>query len=169
MQVTIWRIPKDPFVPIPSSYESGIVPSQIYGNHKPRHASRLDSTCHFDSKNLPAACYLVLDWCGTKWPTNVDDTSSTGSDRLTDIALVALKYELLIFAADCIGKLRQQEMMSSSEFHLHSLGKDTVEDALNALKDAEELIETKYLRYCNPSQPLHLITMLTARYALNIS
>jgi len=46
-------------------------------------------------------------------------------------------------------------------------GSDKVEIG-DAFREVEEILETKYLRYCDPSQPLHLMTMLMARSAMNV-
>jgi hypothetical protein len=88
------------------------------------------------------------------------------SGTLTDIAFVALRYELANFAAARVAKFRQQGKHSSQwDRHLAS-GGDKVE-ADEAFKEVEELLEIKYLHYCDPSQPLHLITMVMARPSMN--
>ncbi|KAH8660544.1 hypothetical protein BX600DRAFT_514140 [Xylariales sp. PMI_506] len=103
----------------------------------------------------------------TKWPTNVNDDQlypgmpslPPESTKLTDIVFVALKCELLRFAADRLANFRSQAN-TSENWELQ-----TTEDGLLKL---EELLETKYLRYCDPSQPLHLMSMLMARCSINV-
>lgn len=110
----------------------------------------------------------------TKSPTNFNDDQLypgmpslvvTESNRLTDAVFVALKYEFTKFAAGRIARFRQQGK-TSSDWGLHTSGRDKAE-INEAFKEVEEMIETKYLRYCDPSQPLHLATMLAARYFIN--
>lgn len=109
----------------------------------------------------------------TKGPTNVNDDQlypgmpslPAASNTLTDVAFVAMRYELANFAAGRIARFRQQGK-DPSQWHLHASGSDKLEID-EALKDVEEILETKYLRYCDPSQPLHLLTMMMARSAIN--
>ncbi|KAL9080803.1 MAG: hypothetical protein Q9157_000499 [Trypethelium eluteriae] len=110
----------------------------------------------------------------TKWPTNVNDNQLhpgmpslvAETNTLTDMVFVAFRYEFAHFAAQCIATFRRQGK-GSSEWNLDTPdgGKAEVEKACRAL---EEALETKYLRYCDPSQPLHLLTMLVARYGMNV-
>lgn len=110
----------------------------------------------------------------TKWPTNVNDDQlypgmpslPTESNMLTDMAYVAMKYELTNFAAGRIGSFRQQGK-DPSQWNLHNSESDKA-DMDGPLRELEEVLETKYVRYCDPSQPLHLMTMLLARTAVNV-
>ncbi|KAF2807396.1 mitogen-activated protein kinase [Mytilinidion resinicola] len=110
----------------------------------------------------------------TKWPTNVNDDQLfpgmpslvAESNKLTDLVFVALRYELANFAAGRVARFRQQGK-TSSQWDLHASGSEKV-DMDEIIKELEEMLETKYLRYCDPSQPLHLMAMLVARFALNI-
>ena len=110
----------------------------------------------------------------TKWPTNVNDDElypgmpslPAESNALTDVVFVVLRYEFTNFAAGRIARFRQQGK-NSSQFSLHASGSDKAEIE-EAFKEVEELLETKYLRYCDPSQPLHLMTMIIARAAMNV-
>ncbi|TAQ91647.1 hypothetical protein B7494_g41 [Chlorociboria aeruginascens] len=90
----------------------------------------------------------------------------TESETLTDITFVSLKYELFNFVAARISKFRQQGKNSNHwDRDLASGGNKLEID--KTLKEYEGLIEKKYLRYCDPSQPLHLMTMLMARSTMN--
>lgn len=110
----------------------------------------------------------------TKWPTNVnDDQLHPGmpsllveSSTMTDMVFVAMKYEFTNFAAARVARFRQQGK-DFNKYDLHATGRDKLEID-NAFKEVEGLLETKYLRYCDPSQPLHLVTLLTARIAMNV-
>ena len=110
----------------------------------------------------------------SKFPTNINDrqlfpgmTSLTPSeDQVTDSICLALRYELTSFAADRVAKFRQ-EGKDPSQWNLHvSVGDQMDRDML--VKKLEEKVETKYLRYLDPTQPLHLLTLLLGRFALNI-
>jgi hypothetical protein len=109
-----------------------------------------------------------------KWPTNLNDDELypsmsaplTEAIGLTDVAFVALRCELAKFAVGNIVKIRQQGMTPGQ------WGLDTpigsVEGVKEAYAELEEILESKYLRYCDPSQPLHLVVMLVARYGMNV-
>ena len=108
----------------------------------------------------------------TKWPTNINDDKLypgmpslvAESTALTDNIFIAVRYELANFAASRIAKFRQ-EGINPSQWDLHASG--SVVERGESLKEIEEILETKYLRYCDPTQPLHLLTMLTARLSMN--
>jgi hypothetical protein len=110
----------------------------------------------------------------TKRPTNVNDDQlfpgmtslPVELTALTDIAFVALRYELANFAAERVAKFRQQGKKSSQwDQDLASGGGKREAD--EACGEIESLLEMKYLRHCDPSQPLHLMMMLMARSAIN--
>ena len=109
----------------------------------------------------------------TKWPTNVDDDELTPSmseapvesKSMTDFVFHAVRYELTKLAVGVISKFRE----SGKEFDQWDL-RATGEDRLAiefATSELGEVIEVKYLRYCDPTQPLHLLLMIMARSALN--
>lgn len=110
----------------------------------------------------------------TKWPTNVNDDQLypgmpslvAESNTLTDFGFLAMRYELTNFAAARVARFRQ-DGKNSSQWDLHAPGRDKVEID-KAFRGVEETLETKYIRYCDPSQPLHLVTMLVARFAMNV-
>ena len=110
----------------------------------------------------------------TAWPTNVNDDQLypgmpppvAASDTITDMVFIALRCELANFAAARIAKFREQGK-GPSQWMLHASVEDK-KDILGAFKDVEETLETKFLRYCDPCQPLHLLTMLIARFSMNI-
>ena len=116
---------------------------------------------------------LDADAESTKWPTNVNDDQLypgmpslvAESKTLTDISFVALRHEFHNFAAGRVATFRRQGK-NSSQFDLHARGsnKAEIEEAFRAV---EEILETKYLRYCDPSQPLHLMIMLLGRSSIN--
>ncbi|RDW67549.1 hypothetical protein BP6252_08945 [Coleophoma cylindrospora] len=111
---------------------------------------------------------------GTKCPTNINDDQLypsmpsllPDSNGLTDMTFVALRYELASFATKRVAKFRQEgNSLSEWERELTSKGDKVLSD--ETFREIEGLLEMKYLRYCDPSQPLHLITMLMARSSMN--
>ncbi|MCJ1286098.1 hypothetical protein MMC26_005441 [Xylographa opegraphella] len=117
---------------------------------------------------------LNVDDESTKYPTNLNDDQLypgmpsfvAESNTLTDSVFVAVRYEILNFAARRVAKFRQ-EGKTPSQWNLNVSGSDKA-DMDEAFRDVEEVIETKYLRYCDPSQPLQLLTMVVARFAMNV-
>ena len=111
---------------------------------------------------------------GTKPPTNINDDQfypgidslPPESNALTDIVFVALRSEFFNFAASNVAKFRKQGK-NSSQFELNVSGTDKVE-VDEAFKQVEQRLETKYIRFCDPSQPLHLLVMLASRSAMNV-
>lgn len=110
----------------------------------------------------------------TKWPSNVNDdqlypgmtATPPEPEMLTDVAFVTLRYELASFATRSVAKYYHQgKCFDGWEQHLASAEEKVDSDA--PLKEMEGHLETKYLRYCDPSPPLHLMTMLLARSAIN--
>ena len=110
----------------------------------------------------------------TKWPTNVDDdqlspdmTSLVAeSNRVTDMAFVVFRCEMTEFAAGRVAKFRK-EGLKPSQWNLHTTRHDKSEIE-TAVKGLQDTLEMKYLRYCDPSQPLHQLTMLVGRYGMNV-
>jgi hypothetical protein len=107
-----------------------------------------------------------------RWPTNLDDdqlhpgmTSLVDeSDKVTDILFVAFRCEMTNFAASRVAEFRKQGK-DPSMWALHTQDQSAKARAFIELQDT---LETKYLRYCDPSQPLHLLTMLVGRYGMNV-
>ena len=108
----------------------------------------------------------------TQWPTNINDDQFypgmpslvAESIALTDNIFIAVRYELARFAASRVAKFRQSGI-DPNRWDIHATESKIMGD--EALKEIEELLETKYLRYCDPTQPLHLLTLLTARLSMN--
>ncbi|QRC98949.1 hypothetical protein JI435_063030 [Parastagonospora nodorum SN15] len=110
----------------------------------------------------------------TKWPSNIGgndlhpkmsslEITSTG---LTDAAFVAFKFEMTKFAAGRISIFRKRGI-DSSQWNLDIPGNDK-EEIQTSAETLREALEMKYLRYCDPSQPLHLVLLLVGRYGMNI-
>lgn len=69
------------------------------------------------------------------------------------------------FAAARIAKYREQGK-GPNQWDLTASGSGRA-DMDEAIRNAEETVEAKYVRYGDPAQPLHLMTMLMARYSMN--
>jgi hypothetical protein len=81
---------------------------------------------------------------------------------LTDASFVAFKFEMTEFAADRVAEFRRLGK-EPGQWNLDTpdLDKAKTKAATSALEDK---LEKKYLRYCDPSQPLHLLLLLVGRY-----
>ena len=106
----------------------------------------------------------------TKGPTNINDdqlypgmsSMPAETSTMTDALLIVVRQEFSRFAAGRIAKLRQ-EGNKSNLFGPRLIQRAEMDEAFREL---EKMLEMKYLRYCDPSQPLHLMTMLFARSAI---
>ncbi|KAL9596225.1 MAG: hypothetical protein Q9219_005936 [cf. Caloplaca sp. 3 TL-2023] len=116
-----------------------------------------------------------LDDSTPKQPANVNDNdlyplmprAPAESTKLTEMCWCVFRSDLVTFAStQKIQMKRQRETVLTS-------GEDPATDDLQTkdsfIKQAEDMIETKYLRYCDdPSQPLHLLMLLGARLETNL-
>jgi hypothetical protein len=111
----------------------------------------------------------------TKWPSNVnDDQLYPGMNSLpvetvglTDSSFVTLRFEFTSLIVASVARFRQSGK-SARHWETHLLS-DDIAAITEGFPKLEERIETKYLRYCDPSQPLHLMVMLVCRYAMNVA
>jgi len=111
----------------------------------------------------------------TKWPTNIDDnqlypTMSSlvpAENKITDMLFVAFRCEMMEFAISRIARFRKQGL-SMNQWNLDEARHHDKGEIENAVKGLQNMLEMKYLRYCDPSQPLHLLTMLVGRYGMNV-
>ncbi|CAK7234202.1 hypothetical protein SBRCBS47491_008867 [Sporothrix bragantina] len=111
----------------------------------------------------------------TQWPANVNDADLSPdmpgppfpplgeASTATDAIFVAVKCELLRFTAQRLAKMQRSRDQNESPWTLYS---SLAEDG--NLQTLENHLETRYLRYCDPSRPLHLMATLMVRCALNI-
>ncbi|KAH7396762.1 hypothetical protein DE146DRAFT_763878 [Phaeosphaeria sp. MPI-PUGE-AT-0046c] len=106
----------------------------------------------------------------TKYPSNISDEDlhpsmvslESKSRGLTDASFVAFKFEMTEFAAARIARFRHLGK-DPSQWNLDApdLDKAVIKTEISVLEDK---LEKKYLRYCDPSQPLHLVLLLVGRY-----
>ncbi|KAK4940956.1 hypothetical protein LTR10_019000 [Elasticomyces elasticus] len=107
-----------------------------------------------------------------KPPLNINDdqiwpgmsTPPIASDKPTDMIFCVIRPELGSFAMAHAAKMGENGRPVNWD---KIAGAEKPQQILDFLTTIEELLETKYLRYCDPTQPLQLITVLFARTALN--
>ncbi|KAL6720403.1 hypothetical protein ACLMJK_002325 [Lecanora helva] len=117
---------------------------------------------------------FVIDDTTPKKPANVNDSdlhpampnAPLESDKPTEMIWIMLRAELASFAA------AQKVTMQKQGKTVHTSEGFTAMDDLK-IKDGfithlEDMIETKFLRYCDPSQPVQFLTLLGARASGNL-
>jgi hypothetical protein len=103
-----------------------------------------------------------------RMPTNVNDrdlypgmtTAAIASNRPTEMIWCMFRSELIYFAASNISRISTQ---SKTPFHPEYAAMDDLKIKDVFAKELQDLFETKYLRFCDPSQPLQLMTLVSAR------
>ena len=109
-----------------------------------------------------------------KRPANVNDSdldpamtqAPVESSRPTEMLWFMFRSELAAFAASQKVTMQKQgkNVLTSDEY----IAMDDLKTKDEFIKKLEDLIETKYLRFCDPSQPLQFLTLVGARYASNV-
>lgn len=116
-----------------------------------------------------------LDETTPKKPANVNDKDLSpamqeavaDSVGPTEMIYCMLRSDLASFAAAQkakLNKLGKTTVATSEEFS----AMDDLKMKDIFIKELEDMIETKYLRFCDPSQPLQLLTLLGARLSINL-
>ncbi|KAN0099249.1 hypothetical protein V8E51_013024 [Hyaloscypha variabilis] len=117
-----------------------------------------------------------LDETTPKKPANVNDSdlypgmaqAPVESTRPTEMIWCTFRTELASFAATHIARMRTlgigKPTFSTDEYAAMDYFK--FKDIF--IQELEEAIETKYLRFCDPSDPLQLMTLVGARCAMNL-
>lgn len=117
---------------------------------------------------------LELDQTTPKRPANVDDCDLSpsmteppqDSARPTEMLWCVLRADMLSFAAGPIAKAKRQpkHAFTSEEY----AAMDDLKSKDDFSRQLEDHLETSYLRFCDPSQPLHLLALIVGRVAANI-
>jgi hypothetical protein len=123
---------------------------------------------------LPTFRCLDADMNVAKVLANVDDADiypgmtalPPESSRLTDMVYCAVQSEYFVFAQRMAAMNRERGGPSFVSDIFAT--KDSLMPNDEALESMEDHIETRYLRYCDASDPLHLTTILFARYCMNV-
>lgn len=76
------------------------------------------------------------------------------------------RSELASFAASQISRMRKEGQPVHKSPEYSAMNDSKIKEIF--VKELEEMIETKYLRFCDPSQPLQLWTLIGARSASDI-
>ena len=107
-------------------------------------------------------------------PANVDDCdlypgmseAPVESTKPTEMIWCMFRSELATFATTQKVKLQKQgKVMATSEEYPAMDNLKIKDDFIQKLVD---MLETKYVRYCDPTQPLQFLTLLGARVATNL-
>lgn len=115
-----------------------------------------------------------IDETTPKKPANVNDSdihpamqkAAIGSDRPTEMIWIMFRADLATFAASQKFKMQNsgQAMATSEEY----AAMDDLKIKDSFIKNVEDMLETKYLRFCDPTQPLQFLTLLAVRLSTNL-
>lgn len=86
--------------------------------------------------------------------------------KATDMIFCAVQSEFFVFAGRMAAMNRKRGGLNFVADVFAS--KDSIMPDEEAIQSMEDHIETKFLRYCDASDPLHLTTILFARYCMNV-
>lgn len=115
-----------------------------------------------------------LDETTPRKPANINDSdlhpampqAAVESIRPTEMLWCVFRSDLANFAATQKVRVHKQgkPVIASEEY----AAMDDLSIKESFIEKMEDMIETKYLRFCDPSQPLQLLTLLGARSAVNL-
>ncbi|PQE23155.1 fungal specific transcription factor domain protein [Rutstroemia sp. NJR-2017a BVV2] len=88
------------------------------------------------------------------------------STKPTEMIWCTLRSDLATFAAGQVAKMKNESQFKFTSEEYAALDDMKMKDGF--IKGLEDLLETKYLRFCDPSQPLQFLTLLGARMSTNI-
>lgn len=109
----------------------------------------------------------------TLLPSNVDDSEifpgspriPTSQDKATDMIFCSLRFDLRTYWTTSFGK-QAQDGKGNRDWIGHAPGIST-EEKDQLVDDFERTLESRYIRYCDPSQSIHLMATLVARTAVS--
>ena len=115
-----------------------------------------------------------IDETTPKKPANVNDSdlyptmpqAPVEFTRPTEMIWCMLRSELASFASAQKAKMQRLGQVGFTSEEYTAMDDLKIKDGF--IKDMEDLIETKYLRFCDPSQPIHLLTLLGGRLSANL-
>ncbi|KAL9066410.1 MAG: hypothetical protein Q9157_007144 [Trypethelium eluteriae] len=115
-----------------------------------------------------------LDETTPKQPANVNDSdlypampyAAIESTKPTEMIWIMFRSDLSSFAATQKVKMQKlgKAMATSEEY----VAMDDLQIKDGFIKKLEDMLETKYLRFCDPTQPLQLMTSISIRAAINL-
>ncbi|KAK6387083.1 hypothetical protein LTS17_000349 [Exophiala oligosperma] len=102
-------------------------------------------------------------------PANVDDDDlfpamtsiPEESTKVTESLYCALRAEMFSYWSSYAGRKKKERMSGDLQGRIKS--QDELKDRDKAIEEFEQMIESKYVRFLDPSQPLQLLSMLLAR------
>ncbi|RVX70018.1 hypothetical protein B0A52_06189 [Exophiala mesophila] len=117
---------------------------------------------------------LELDETSPRKPANVDDSDlfpsmtelPQESAKPTEMLWCVIRADMIRFAAGPIFKSQRQPNPAFTSEEYAAL--DDLKSKDEFSRQLEDRLETKYLRFCDPSQPLHLLASIVGRVATNI-
>ena len=115
-----------------------------------------------------------LDETTPKKPANVNDSdlypampqAAVESTKPTEMTWCVFRSDLAGFAATMKAKMQNSSKATFVSEEYAAMDDLKVKDGF--IMELEDMVETKYLRFCDPSQPLQLLTLLGARLATNL-
>lgn len=115
-----------------------------------------------------------IDETTPKKPANVNDAdiyptmqkAPVESNRPTEMIWIMFRADLATFAASQKVKMQKSgKAMATSEEYV---AMDDLKIKDGFIKSIEDMLETKYLRFCDPTQPLQFLTLLGIRLSTNL-
>ena len=115
-----------------------------------------------------------LDETTPKKPANINDSdmypsmpqAAAESTKPTEMIWCVLRSDLASSAA--IQKARKQKLGKAGFTSDEYAAMDDLKSKDGFINEIEDMIETKYLRFCDPCQPLQLLTLLGGRFSTNL-
>jgi hypothetical protein len=115
-----------------------------------------------------------LDETTPKRPANVNDSelyptmpqAAVESTRPTEMIWCVFRTELASFAATQIARMQKLGKTGYTSEEYAAMDDLKIKDVF--IDELEDVIETKYLRFCDPSQPLQLLTLVVGRSVMNL-
>ncbi|KIX08632.1 uncharacterized protein Z518_03289 [Rhinocladiella mackenziei CBS 650.93] len=108
-----------------------------------------------------------------KRPANINDdelfpgmpSPPRESNKVTDMFFCAMRSEFKSFWINYAARKRQQG--KSDDLWDNYESRDEMKEKDTAIDELEQVLESKYVRYCDPSQPIQLMAMLFARFSIS--
>ena len=109
-----------------------------------------------------------------KLPANINDEElypgmtslpTTTMERATEMVFCAMRYELRSYWTSKVFKERQGGMENT--FWSTDRSSIALDQRDKAIDEYESMLEAKYVRYCDPSQPIQFLATITARAAVS--
>jgi hypothetical protein len=117
---------------------------------------------------------FVVDETTPKPPLNVNDCdlyptmtqAPVESTKPTEMIWCIFRSDLASFAAAQMNRVRRTGSVGFTSEEYTAM--DDLKRKDDFIKELEDMIETKYLRFCDPSQPLQFLTLIGGRFSLNL-